>query len=353
MPHSLRDLSGIGIKTEQLFEKVGVRSQEDLLAYYPRGYESYRSPVRLDEAVAGEVNAVEAVILKTPSVRSFSGRSITIALISDGESAIQADWFNMPYLRTKLRPGMRFIFRGVLTEKGGRRILTQPKLFTLAEYEQIQGRMLPLYSLTAGLSNQTISKAVRGVLSGGILPRETLPESIREKRSLIGLSEATGAIHFPASREELARAHRRLVYDEFFYFLLGVERLRTKNGREPNGFPMPKQSLQRRVRSSLPYELTGGQKEILEAVLGDLSSDHRMHRLIQGDVGSGKTILAFLAMLTAYENGFQCALMVPTEVLALQHAKALLELLPSAGIDPHAAALLTGSLTKKRKKART
>lgn len=348
--HSLRDLPGIGEKTEKLFGKLGVTSQEDLLLYYPRGYEYYGPPVKISEAVPGTTQAVEATIAKTPSVRRFGRQSITIALLADGEDQIQANWFHMPYLRTKLRPGARLIFRGTIREKGSRRVIDHPKIFTPAEYGERAGRYFPVYPLTAGVTNQMIRKAEYACLKSGLSVPEYIPDTVLAKRDLPGIDDAISNVHFPESEEELKRARRRLIYDEFFLFLLGVAKLRDENARQVNTCPMKRVTFADRIIAFLPYELTGGQRKILEEIRSDLASGHLMHRLIQGDVGSGKTILAFLAMAEAHENGYQSALMVPTEVLAEQHYRALTELLVKNGTDPSVCVLLTGSLTQKQKR---
>jgi ATP-dependent DNA helicase RecG len=348
--HSLRDLKGIGEKTEKLFEKLGIFSQEDLLRYYPCGYEYYKEPVPIRDAVPGEVSSVEASILRTPSVRTFGNRSITIAMLSDGRDQLQADWFHMPYLRTRLRPGMRLVFRGRIVEKGNRRVMEHPKVFTPAEYGEVEGRLLPVYPLTAGITSQLIRKTVGACLASGLSVPEYLPEEIRSSQKLPEIGGAVRNIHFPESEQKLQEARRRLVFDEFFLFLLGVARMRSQNTRSANPFPMKRGALPERILASLPYRLTDGQQRILAEIQEDLESEHRMHRMIQGDVGSGKTILAFLAMAEAYENGYQSALMVPTEVLAHQHDQALRGLMERVGEDPDCCAYLTGSLTQKEKR---
>lgn len=348
--HSLRDLKGIGEKTEKLFGKLGIYSQEDLLQYYPRGYEYYKSPVSVGGIVPGGVCAVEAAVLKTPSVRSFGNNSITIALLSDGEKQLQAEWFHMPYLRTRLRPGMRLIFRGPVVEKGSRLVMEHPKIYTPSEYGEVEGRLLPVYSLTRGVSNQLIQKTVGACLSSGLVLPEFMPEEILSSRKLQRRAEAIRNIHFPGSDQEMREARRRLIFDDFFLFLSGVARLKTRNSEARNRFPMKPGALSRTIMESLPYSLTKGQSEILAVIREDLGSPHPAHRLIQGDVGSGKTILAFFAMAEAFENGYQSAMMVPTGVLARQHYLALCQLMERAGEDSSQIALLVGSLTQKEKR---
>lgn len=348
--HSLRDLKGVGEKTEKLFGKMGVHSQEDLLFYFPRTYEFFGSPVALSDIVPDQINAAEAVIRKTPSVRRYDSQSVTIAELYDGETSVQAVWFHMPYLRTKLRPGMRLVFRGMVKAKGKRMVMEHPRIYTPAGYAEVENRYQPVYALTSGISNQTVQKTIRACLVSGLTPGEYMPAEILVKYGLCSIQEAVTQAHFPESGEKLMTARKRLIFDEFFLFLLGVTMLRRENDVTASMFPMKRGTLADRAVDALPYELTDGQKRIFEQIVSDLTGGRLMHRMIQGDVGSGKTILAFLSMILLYDNGYQSALMVPTEVLAGQHYRALQSLLEGIGLDPELAVLLTGSCTAKEKK---
>ena len=345
----LTDLKGIGPKTAGLFRKIGISSQEELLHFYPRDYDIYSFPVSPGQAVPGEKNAVAGRVSRRPSVKRFGNNSVTMLILEEPAGKLQINWFHMPYLRNTLQPGADCVFRGMVIEKNGRRILQHPEIFTPEEYRKKQGQMLPVYALTAGLANRTVRRVMESVLSAGLPVSESLPEDILRDYDLCGLDEAIRNIHFPNSAGELLRARRRLVFEEFFIFQMAVSSLKNEIEEQPDHFPMQKTGLAEKVIQNLPYTLTGAQQRVWEEVLRDLRGDVLMHRLIQGDVGSGKTILAFLAMLTACENGYQSALMAPTEVLAEQHFEALHKLLASNGIKGVRPVLLTGSCTASEK----
>ena len=347
---SLRELKGIGEKTEKLFGKVGVTDLGELLRYYPREYDCYE-PIRpIADLVAGSKNAVLCRIDKRPSVRSFSRTQITMVHVNDGTGSLQVNWFHMPFLRSTLKVGAVYVFRGLVIEKNGRRIMEHPQLFTPAAYEALEGELSPLYPLTAGLSHQAIRKAVQQVLAG--LPEETeyLPPQIRELCGLAEINFARRQIHFPKDKEALLQARSRLAFDEFFFFLLGVARSKEQMESIENHFPMKAVWKTEEVLEELPFALTGAQRRVWEELENDLKGRRLMNRLIQGDVGSGKTILAFLAMIQTYENGYQSALMVPTEVLAAQHHQSLCKLLEENGITDAGPVLLRGSCTAKEKR---
>ncbi|MBR0399173.1 MAG: ATP-dependent DNA helicase RecG [Eubacterium sp.] len=346
----LRELKGIGEKTEQLFERLGVFSVDDLVHYYPRDYEIYDRPVPFGQVIPGQKNVIAAVVSKTPSVRRFGGNSITMLQVTDGTGSLQLNWFHMPYLRTQLKPGMRKIFRGLVIEKQNRLIMEHPQIFEPEAYAGVEGQMLPVYALTAGLSNQMLRKTVRQVLAERVAERDYLPEQIRQSFGLWEMNQAIPEIHFPESRAGLLDARHRLIFDEFFLFLLGVSMLKKNLNVQNDFFRMHTAERIRQVISSLPYEMTEGQKNVWQDIERDLTGGTTMNRLVQGDVGSGKTILAFLAMILTMENGLQSALMVPTEVLAQQHYAAMRQLLQDNQMDPECVVLLTGSCTAAEKR---
>ncbi len=346
---SLRSLKGVGEKTEKLFQKAGVENCDQLLHYYPRGYDAFEEPVSVSAVVPGETNTVDAVICGKVSVRTFGRNSITMAYAGSDEAKMQVNWFHMPFLRTRLKPGTRYIFRGHVTEKGGRRIMEHPALYSPEEYKKLQGKLLPVYSLTAGLSNNMVQKTVRQLLDTEELEKEFLPDEIREKNHLAENNFALHQIHFPANKDFLLEARRRLAFDEFFLYLLRVARMKEQSSETRSSYPMNATWKTEEVIENLPYRLTKGQEKVWNDLEKDLTSGRVMNRLIQGDVGSGKTILAFLAMIHTEENGYQSALMVPTEVLAVQHYEQLKKLAAENGIDAGRIVLLTGSCTRKQK----
>ncbi len=349
-PDSIRNLKGIGEKSEILFNRAGIFTTDDLIRYYPREYDAYEEPVSAGSAIPGRKNAVIGRIVRKPSVRSFGGNSITMVTLTDETGSLQVNWFHMPFLVSALKPGMLYVFRGPVIEKGGRRIMEHPELFTPAAYDNLRGQLLPVYALTKGLTNQAVRKAVTQLIQSRSRIPEILPEEIREPLGLAEINFALDQIHFPDSRENLLSARNRLSFDEFFFFLLGIARLKDRNQNSANHFPMKTVWKTEEVIDALPYRLTRAQQRVWNELEKDLASDRLMNRLIQGDVGSGKTILAFLAMIMAFENGFQSAIMVPTEVLAEQHYASLTALLEQSGIRDACPVLLRGSCTAKEKR---
>ena len=349
MAHPLTTIKGIGPKTEALFLKLGIHSQEELLRSYPRDYDLYAEPCSPDAVRVGEKNAVLARVRSKPSIRRFGKQSITILLLEEGGSRLQVNWFHMPYLRNQLRVGADYVFRGVVLEKNGRHILQHPAIFSPEQYRAQSGRMLPIYSVTAGLSNALFRRTVEQVLLDPPPWEETLPEQVRNTYALCGIEEAIRQMHYPNDPESFARARRRLVFEELFTFQLGVAQMRAARQSEPNRTPMPCTEICAQLLDALPYRLTKAQDNAWQEISRDLSGSTMMHRMVQGDVGSGKTILAFLAMLQAVENGYQSVLMAPTEVLAAQHAASLRALLQAASLEIPVS-LLTGSLRAKERR---
>ncbi len=342
-------LKGIGEKTGKLFEKLGVSTVRELLEYYPRGYDAFEAPVPIGELKADSMAAVEGMLKKDGDVRRFSRVAVTVASLSDETGSLQLTWYNMPFLRTVLKAGSRFVFRGKVVKKNGRMVMEQPELYSLAAYERIAGSMQPIYGQTKGLGNKTISKAVAQALSGRGMEREYLPEDIRVRNELAEYNFALEHIHFPTSRQELLFARKRLVFDEFFLFILAVRRLKEKRQDQKSRYVLRRCPEVDALKNSLPYALTGAQNRVLEDVFSDMAGGMPMNRLIQGDVGSGKTIIAVLALLQAAFNGCQGALMAPTEVLARQHYESMTELFAAHGIQK-VPVLVTGSMTAKEKR---
>ncbi|MDO4489789.1 MAG: ATP-dependent DNA helicase RecG [Lachnospiraceae bacterium] len=347
---SLRELKGIGEKTEKLFERVGVSSLNQLLHYYPREYDSFEKPVPPGAVRINEKNSVYGTITKAPSVSGGGARAVTVLNLEDETGRLQLIWFHMPFLRSTLKRGSRFVFRGKVIMKNNRPVMEHPEIYTMAAYQDMQGKLLPVYGLTAGLTNKTVSKAVAQLLAGKTLESEYLPFEIRESLGLAELNYAISTIHFPDSEEALLQARNRLVFDEFFFFMLALAKTREHTLQAENCFPARAVWKTEEVIENLPYRLTRGQLHVWNELERDLKGKTLMNRLIQGDVGSGKTILAFLAMIMMWENGYQSALMVPTEVLANQHYEALCSLLEDNGLTQVHPVLLKGSCTQKEKR---
>ena len=346
---SIETLKGIGEKTAKLFEKVGIRTIDDLLHYYPRGYDTYGEPKAIGELSEDETGTVEGFLKSGAAGVHVNGLSIVQATISDMTGKLRLVWYHMPYLKNTLRPDSHFIFRGRVIRKKNGLTMEQPQMFKPEAYEELLSSMRPVYAQTKGLGNKMITSAVEQALAFRTLERDYLPAGLRIANELAEYNFAIEHIHFPSNEEELKFARKRLVYDEFFFFLLAVRHLKEKRQNVQSPFHMEKQDECRKLLADLPYRLTNAQLRTLEEVLKDLKRGSVMNRLIQGDVGSGKTIIAVLALLAACENGYQGALMVPTEVLARQHFESVTELFEKHGVDKKVI-LLTGSMTAKEKR---
>ena len=321
----------------------------ELLEYYPRGYDAFDPPVPIGELKPDTTAAVEGMLKKDGDVRRFSRVAVTVTSVSDGTGTLQLTWYNMPFLRGTLKAGSRFVFRGRVVKKNGRMTMEQPEIYSLAAYESRAGSMQPIYGQTKGLGNKAISKAVAQTLENRGMEREYLPEDIRTRHELAEYNFALEHIHFPSSRQELLFARKRLVFDEFFLFILAVRRLKEKRQDQKSRYVLKRCREVEDLKNSLPYSLTRAQEQVLEEVFSDMEGGMAMNRLIQGDVGSGKTIIAVLALLQAACNGCQGALMAPTEVLARQHYESITELFAAHGIQK-VPVLITGSMTAKEKR---
>lgn len=343
-------LKGIGEKTAKLFGKINISTTEELLQYYPRDYEFFGEPAELLHASGDEVTVVSGRIRGNIATRHVRGLSIT-SFEADcvGGGVLHMTYFNMPYLKNSLKRDTQYIFRGYLQKKGSRFVMEQAKMYKPEEYGRMVGRMMPCYALTKGLSNNTVTRAVRQALAAGQFPADYLPDHIRVSENLCLLEDAMRQMHFPEGKEALIRARERLVFDEFLLFILMLRRMRESNQEIRNQCPMIEVAETRRLIEALPYRLTGAQQKVWAEIQADMGSEYVMNRLIQGDVGSGKTILAFLALLMCVANGYQGAMMAPTEVLAAQHYEALLQLQKQYQL-PLRPVLLTGSVTARERR---
>ena len=346
----LRELKGVGEKTEKLFQKIGITTAEELLRYYPRTYDIYEEPVEIASAEEDKTVSIRATIATGIYINQIRNLQVLSTTVTDASGRLPVAWFNAPYLRGTLKKGSVFILRGKIIRKKGRPQMEHPEIFTPAAYEEIIHSMQPVYGLTKGLSNKMITKLVHQILDTRPLHGEYLPEEIRERYQLADANYAIRTIHFPKNMQELLTARKRLVFDEFLLFVLAIQLLKEKTEEAPNTFPMKPVWTTEEIIEGLPYDLTGAQKNVWHEIERDLSGHKLMSRLVQGDVGSGKTVIAFLAMVLSAENGFQSALMVPTEVLANQHYEGFLRLMEEQNIASCHPVLLTGSTTARQKR---
>lgn len=345
----LNTLKGIGEKTGKLFEKLGIVTIQDLLSYYPRAYDTYEPPVAVGQLKEHTVMAVEAALTRAPELLRVNHMQIVTVQHKDLTGSLQISWYNMPYMRANLKSGERYIFRGRVVKKRGRLVMEQPQVFTPEGYGSVVNSMQPIYGQTRGLTNKTIVKTQLQAMESRQMEREYMPQEIRRRYELAEINYAIGHIHFPADKTELLFARKRLVFDEFFMFLVGVRRLKEQREDKKSPYEIKRQPQVDAVKASLPYRLTEAQERALEEVYRDMEKGVVMNRLIQGDVGSGKTIIAILSLLQAAYNGYQGALMAPTEVLARQHFESMTSLFEKQGIQK-TLALITGSMTAKEKR---
>ena len=345
----LNNLKGIGEKTEKLFYKAGVEKVNDLLRYYPRYYDVFEEPVLIRDLECDRTQAIKGTVVREVSVKRVRNLQVVTGYLRDERGdAIKATWFNSPYLKGKLTIGSTFIFRGFVKENYSNFSIEQPKIFGIAEYNKKKGEMQPVYPLVSGLTNNMVQKAVKQALKL-VETEEFLPEKIRNKYGLEGLPQAIEHIHYPTDKNQLYSARKRLIFDEFFMFIYNIRNLKDKNTEIHNRHILEEPKEVKTLINNLPYELTNAQKRTWEEIKRDISSTKVMNRLIQGDVGSGKTIIAFFALITAALNNGQGAMMAPTEVLARQHYDNLIELIKEHNINVNPV-VLVGSMTAKEKR---
>ena len=351
----ITELKGIGDKTAALFNRLDVYTVDDLVGLFPRDYDVYNEPVfinDIDNSDNKKIFAVDGMIVKSPEMFNNGRIKVVSVIVRDiNKSTIKCSWFNMPFLKTTLKPGMRYVFRGRVKFKNGQYTMEQPNMYTMAEYAGLMGRMQPVYPLTKGLSNKIVSKAVSQALEkyNAGLEKEYIPEYIRQKYNLAEHNFSMVNIHFPKSMEEYVEARHRLAFEEFFLFILAVNNLKNSNEKIPNNYVIYNDDKTDEFIKKLPYELTDAQMRAWGEIKENMSGKGLMSRLIQGDVGSGKTIIAILALMNTAFAGYQGAMMVPTEVLAKQQYESTISMFEKYNINLKVE-LLTGSMSAKNKK---
>lgn len=347
---SIKEIKGVGEKTQKLFEKVGIYTVGDLIRYYPRGYDVYEEAIPISEVEEGHIQTVSGAVFGKVQVSGTRNMQVTTAHIKDLTGTIQVIWFRMPFLRNTLKSGQPVTLRGKVTRRRNHLVMEHPELFCPPDkYDEKLNTLQPIYGLTAGLSNNTVMKAVKQALEGLNLSKESLPEELRLKYQLAEYNYAVRGIHFPEDKEVFYHARKRLVFEEFLSFILSLRKLKTSNERMSNEYVMEEHPAVKELIRKLPYQLTNAQTKVWQEISENMKSDTVMSRLVQGDVGSGKTIVAVLALLNTAMNGYQGAMMAPTEVLARQHYESICKLFDTYDI-PVKVVLLTGSMTAKEKR---
>ena len=347
---SIINIKGIGEKTAKSFNSLGIETVKDLILYYPRSYKTYTEPVSVSDTAEGDRVAVLCRIVTYVEVKKGRRYTITSLSAADSTGSVRMVWFNMPFLRNMFSKGQVYVFYGTIKYKGNMRVMEMPEYFTQMNYERAMSTMQPIYPLKAKITNNSITRAVRAVSSVISAIPEYLPEEVVRDRNLMSRSDAISEIHFPENEEKLRRAISRIAFDEFLEFLIKIRVLRESSVSETSSHVITNEALVKKDAfiSGLPFKLTAGQQNALDDIIKDMSSGYVMNRLIQGDVGSGKTIVAAISLLVNSISGYQGALMVPTEVLAVQHFDDLSKLFKPYKLTVR---LLTGSMTIKEKRA--
>lgn len=348
---SITSLKGIGEKTKELFAKMGVYTVGDILLHFPRTYIRYPKMEPIDEisSLTEENHAIVAQVRTSPVVKSTRRMQVTLLTIGSVGHKMQLIWYRQPYIRNNLKANQYYVFYGKVAIKEGKYVMEQPVIYEPQAYTQMEDMLFPVYSLTGGVSNNLMIKTIRQALAEKDMLFDYLPTDVREKYALCEYNYAVKQIHFPDSFDTLIEARKRLVFDEFFLFILGMQYQKEQKKRESNAFSFHEPEIIEACIGKLPYELTGAQKRALDDVIHDMQSPYVMQRLIQGDVGSGKTIVAFLAMAWTAASGYQSAIMAPTEVLARQHYESYCQMSEQFGLH-FPVVLLTGSMTAKEKR---
>ncbi len=334
----VRYLKGVGPKTAQRFEKLGIVTLSDLLCHYPRRYVDFSKPYSIAEAPADTECVVRAEVFAKPGGRILpGGRRMERITAGDAVSGLEITWFNNPYATRKLEIGQEYYFQGIVTGGMLRRQMVNPQVRT--PQQVTASPFEPVYPQTEGLSSSVIAKCVAQLLPHAELLPDPLPPEMLRKYRLLSKAEAVRAIHRPGSEEEAHAARRRLIYEELLVLQLGIGRMKNR-GAAATGAPM-RQADPEPFWQSLPFSPTGAQRRAVDQILADMAGDTSMNRLLQGDVGSGKTLVAAAAIWACIRAGYQAALLAPTEILASQHAENLNRLLSPFGMR---VALLTGGM---------
>jgi ATP-dependent DNA helicase RecG len=347
---SITAINGIGDKTAALFHKLNIFTVNDLVNHYPRDYEQWRDIVGIGELKVNQVHAIKAFAISAPqTVHVRKNMVITTVRVKDNSGACDLTFYNMPYIKNNIQVGKQYIFRGRVILKNNRITFDQPKIVSPHEFAQNVHKLAPIYPTTKGLTVAAITKAVRNAIDGLSFENDYIPTSIRQKYGLLDYKSAMQGIHFPGNRELMIAARKRIVFEEFLFFIISVMVLKDMNTREINDAPMMRIDACADFINNLPYKLTNAQLKVWGQIEDDMCSTHLMNRLVQGDVGSGKTIVAILAMFMCVMNHHQAAFMAPTEVLAKQHYESIMEMTEKYNL-PFKPVLLTGSLTAKEKR---
>ena len=345
---SIQFVKGIGPKKAKLFEKLHIRTLRAALETYPRDYEDRTRITRIADIDAEDKYAIRAVVGTEPKVnRIRKGLTLVKCTIFDESGSLNVTYFNNPYAAALLRVGQEYVFYGRVQGWGRGRTLISPQSEKVAPDAEHPGRIVPVYPLTAGLTQRDMERVTDAALAAvpGDWP-DPLPEVLRAKYRLLDASDALAAIHRPQTADDVAQARRRMVFEELFLLCCGLQQLKERR-KADQGIVFAQAGLEA-FYETLPFAPTGAQRRAIAEIAADCASGRPMNRLVQGDVGSGKTVVAAALCALAAQNGWQAAFMAPTEILAAQHAETLAPMLEKLGIS---CTLLTGSMSAAQKRA--
>jgi ATP-dependent DNA helicase RecG len=362
----LSDVKGVGATRARRLERLGVHSIEDLLYLFPRRYDDFSQLKTIDQLLYGEEVTIVGVVWEAGNQKTRSGMNLTKAIISDGTGTVEAVWFNQPYMVRQLRHGQRIVLSGQVDQYLGHLTFQSPQWEPWRDKLLHTGRLVPVYPLTEGLGAKRLRTLIEAMVEKWAPQMiDPLPETLRQAYNLVDLPTALHQIHFPDDRDSLDRARHRLCFEEFLLIQLGVLKQRQAWQQRPGRAMVVDQQLLDAFVEGLPFQLTSAQQRVLHQITADLQKGRPMSRLLQGDVGSGKTVVALGAMLVAVTGGMQAVIMAPTEILAEQHYGTLTSLLSGAAetmalkdaafaqqMSTLRVGLLTGSLSQADKDAR-
>lgn len=342
-------LKGVGEKTGKLFGLLGVSTIDDLINFYPIRFIPYEKLISIEEATVGEDIAVSAMLSNTPHTIRAGKLKITEATIEDYSGKLRCVWYNSPYMASSIHKGDEYVFAGKLVSKKNHVALEHPIIYKKEEYIKLAGKLKPIYRLTKGLSQKLVQKSVQAALSEYAFSEDYLPLDIKERYELIEQDKAIIKMHNAENENDIRVARKRLVFDEFFNFIYSINKLKKSDNVAESEFNIFTNGIYDEFTSKLPYKLTDDQKKAVDDIFRDFDSKKIVNRLIQGDVGSGKTVVSLIALYAAYKSGYQGVIMVPTEVLANQHFRTCEKIFENFEDKPRIG-LLTGSMTAREKK---
>lgn len=344
-------LKGVGDKTGQKLEKIGIYTLQDLIEYYPREYEDHRTIQLIQSCLIDEPNTILATICTTPQLIKVGYKVMVTFKVKDKSGQLSITFFGQPYLKNQFKIGETYLFYGKIKAYKNQYEMNTPDYYLVKSEEDLKkvATVTPIYKTTATISQKIIRKFIQECFKEVLSKiQDDLPISIRQQYQLVEKQKALQDIHFPESYEAFIEARKRLVFEELFMLQLYLYQLKADFNKKVKGIAhLIQEELKHQFISTLPFKLTKAQQQVIEEIIKDMQSPYAMNRLVQGDVGSGKTVIAAIALFLVVQDGFQGALMVPTEVLALQHYEFISQLMEPFKIR---VSILTGSTTAKKKR---